>query len=459
MRSTTARLGVESLEVRAVPTAGPDWTFGRGGRVIVPSPDDIGSVLKATVDARDRILVLESFTDGVGVLRLLPNGNPDVSFGDRGTARFHFDQTNPPPQPGLNISPGTLNSFVPADFAVDANGRIVIAGTNFGLLPPDGWEAHFAALRLNPDGTFDPTFDGDGVAVLTFMIPIANNVTSLSVSPDGKIVLAGSFRDPGPPTTAPTAAAVVRLNDDGSPDTAFNGNGSKTFRFTGATTEVLFNSVTDVAVDGSGRIIVIDNRFNTVRLTPDGQLDATFGLRGWFELFVDVTDVGYPYAWSSKVFVGPTGTITVGGGITRNPYEYWGHLGADTVLRLTPDGKFDTSFNGYGLWTTDDDSVFFLDVAVDATDHLVVSDRKFAYSTGYYPANFYRLNPNGSVDESFGPNGQFSLPAGGFFSPAPGQVGDEFSPGATALQADGKIILSSSTLLALAMLYLLVPII
>jgi uncharacterized delta-60 repeat protein len=446
MRSKTARLGVESLEVRAVPTAGLDWTFGRGGRVIVPSPDDIGSVLQATVDAQNRILVLEAFADGVGVLRLLPNGYPDVSFGDRGTARLRFDRTNPPPQPGLNVSPGTLNSFSPADFAVDANGRIVIAGTNLGRLPPDGWETHFAALRLNPDGTFDPTFDGDGVAVLPFMTPSANNVTSLSVSPDGKIVLAGSFRDPGSTTPAPTDAAVVRLNDDGSPDTSFNATGSMTFRFTDANSEVVLNSVADVAVDGSGRIIVIDNRFTTARFTPDGQLDATFGLGGWVELTFDIGFVQTSYyspPWSSKVVVGPGGTITIGGGIT------WGSIWTETyayddvVFRLTPDGNYDSSFNWNGQWSTYSESDRFLDIAVDAADHLVVSNGTFANFL-FYPANIYRLNPNGSGDESFGPYGQFTLPAGGFFSPAPRQLGDEFSPAAAALQVDGKILFAGA---------------
>jgi uncharacterized delta-60 repeat protein len=445
MQTRRLRLCVEPLEVRAVPAAGLDWTFGKGGIVTRPSSDKFPSVVEATTDAQNRILVLESFQGGLAVIRLTPKGDFDTSFGEGGTARFQFDGKNPPPQPGVNVTPGTLSPFSPTAFEVDAKGRIVIGGTDYARSYRDGTESYFAVLRLNPDGTFDATFDGDGVCVPRFATPTAGYATSLAVTSAGTIVLAGSAPEPGASTRPLYDAAVIRLNDDGSPDTSFNGTGLKTLRFAYASSEVAFTSVGDVAVDGLGRVVLIDSLYSTARLTPDGQLDATFGNGGWIKPPFDPTvdnSRDYSTAASSKVIVNTSGAITVGGGIYGGSHVVSdAYSGQDAVIRLTTNGTYDTSFNGVGMWEADNYSLTFRGAAVDTSDRLVLSNGMYPYLGGYNAANIYRLNPDGSADESFGPGGHFTLPASGQFSLAPRQVGDEFNPTAAALQADGKILL------------------
>ena len=53
-----------------------------------------------------------------------------------------------------------------AGMAVDAQGRIVVVADVFDFVGGNSTPADFAAGRLNPNGTPDVTFAGDGTAVL-----------------------------------------------------------------------------------------------------------------------------------------------------------------------------------------------------------------------------------------------------------------------------------------------------
>ncbi|MEJ8844717.1 HYR domain-containing protein [Lacibacter sp. H375] len=85
-------------------------------------------------------------------------------------------------------------------FAFDANGKIVIL--------PNG-----NPYRINTDGTIDNTF----ITVLAFP-PVEGE--TLSIQPDGRIIVAGSSWD------APDRFALCRYNTDGSYDNSFGNGGS-----------------------------------------------------------------------------------------------------------------------------------------------------------------------------------------------------------------------------------------
>jgi uncharacterized delta-60 repeat protein len=70
-------------------------------------------------------------------------------------------------------------------------------------------------------GDLDPSFDGDGKAIL----PLVGTPRALLVQPDGKLVLAG---------TADGNLGAWRLNPDGSPDRGFDGDGVAVADFGGA---------------------------------------------------------------------------------------------------------------------------------------------------------------------------------------------------------------------------------
>jgi serralysin len=129
--------------------------------------------------------------------RLKPDGTVDTRFGDNGTLHFN-------PALGLNYY---------SEVALQADGKIVLVG--------EGTDRAGTILRLNADGSFDTTF-GDGGRTTFAPLPDDtsyahwNDARSVTVQPDGKIVVAGSSS-----LNVNSGFSVVRLNADGSLDTTF----------------------------------------------------------------------------------------------------------------------------------------------------------------------------------------------------------------------------------------------
>ena len=97
--------------------------------------------------------------------------------------------------------------------AIQPDGKIVVAGR----LYDDG--PRFSVARLNPDGSSDTSFDGDGVVITP--IGTYDYANSVAIQADGKIVAAGYSYNPSDPNLA-----LVRYNTDGSLDTTLTPTGS-----------------------------------------------------------------------------------------------------------------------------------------------------------------------------------------------------------------------------------------
>ncbi|HEX3083523.1 MAG TPA: hypothetical protein VHP99_03295, partial [Pyrinomonadaceae bacterium] len=138
---------------------------------------------------------------------LAPNGGPSIARGY--LVRLNADGTL-----DTAFNPGP-NDYV-ATIALQADGKILVGGRFTEFTPNGGTNIprnRFA--RLNPDGTVDPAFD-----------PNPNQrVMALTVQPDGKILAGGYFT-----AFAPYGGASVirtnfaRLNTDGTVDNAFSPN-------------------------------------------------------------------------------------------------------------------------------------------------------------------------------------------------------------------------------------------
>lgn len=117
-----------------------DPGFANAGQLLFPTPGAIGFV-EAVAPAPDggTYLSFEENTETVStvgnMIKLLPNGSPDASFGAGGRLRL-FDRVG-------DIDPSAL--------AVDGKGRIVGAGWGDGKV---------SAFRLRPEGSTDRTFNG-----------------------------------------------------------------------------------------------------------------------------------------------------------------------------------------------------------------------------------------------------------------------------------------------------------
>jgi len=204
------------------------------------------------------------------ITRLNSDGTPDTAFDD-------------------NVSTIGTDGTVSA-IAIQSDGKILIGGafTTFDVTTVN------RIARLNSDGSLDTTFDtntGTGAD---------GTVSAIAIQSDGKIVLGGLFTT----FNGTTVNRIVRLNSDGTPDTAFT-----TSTGTGAS-----STVSAIAIQSDAKI-VLGGAFTTfngttvnriVRLNSDGSLDTTF---------VTNTGVGAS-SFINAVAIQSDGKIVLGGFFT-----------------------------------------------------------------------------------------------------------------------------------------------
>jgi uncharacterized delta-60 repeat protein len=213
----------------------------------VPGFNNTASVVAVQPD--NKIVVGGLFTNfngttANGIARLNPDGSIDSVF------------TN-------NIGSGPLGNsstdFVNA-IAVQSDGKILIGGS-FSFF---NGRAVKSFVRLNSNGTIDTAFmDSLGPGA-------AGNISAIAVQSDGKIILGGNFTN----FNSSNAKRVVRINVNGTVDTSFTTNNNN-----GAD-----GDINVIAIQGDGKII-LGGFFNTfggvtvnriVRLNSDGTIDTAF---------------------------------------------------------------------------------------------------------------------------------------------------------------------------------------
>ncbi|MFN9880044.1 MAG: calcium-binding protein, partial [Planctomycetota bacterium] len=157
----------------------------------------------------------------------------------------------------------------------------------------------FALVRYNANGSLDTSF-GTGGKVTTPVGTSWDEGRSVTVQPDGKIVVAGLAR-----IGSTDDFALVRFNADGSLDTSFGTGGMVT---TAIGTSAV--SAFGLTIQPDGKIVVAGyatisgtNDFALVRYNADGSLDARFDLAGTLGGSVSYTENGSPVVLDSDIRV------------------------------------------------------------------------------------------------------------------------------------------------------------
>ncbi len=298
-----------------------DDTFDGDGRAVT----DLGGADAANAVVVDRSgrIVVAGVSNGVGVVvRYLPDGMLDGSFGDGGKAfldptfsggtgvtidadeRILVAGAVPAPSPfppGLSspavqrlLDDGSHDALVrvphigsAADIELDAAGRVLLAGDRSENFPVP--HVSWAVWRLLPDGGLDGTFAGDGAVTCCSNRPVTNIATALAVADDGSIAVTGRWSWTDSETLEiHNEFAALRLLPDGTPDVSFGSGGfvSTPLGVDGPLVSDGAESL-DVGVDSGGRVVLVgsavqgDHRDVAVtRMLPDGTLDTSFSQDG-----------------------------------------------------------------------------------------------------------------------------------------------------------------------------------
>ncbi|HEX8912473.1 MAG TPA: hypothetical protein VF796_08940 [Humisphaera sp.] len=277
--------------------------------------------------------------------------------------------------------------------------KIVVTGT--GGTATGG--SDFAATRLNLDGSTDGSFGSAGKAFVDF--DTADDFASDAVvGSDNKAIVVGTHLVTGNAPFGQGDFAVVRYTSGGALDTAFSGDGRLTTDFGGD------DRATGVVRQSDGKIVVsgftspgpgLAVKFAVARYNANGTLDTSFSGDGKqtisFGASVDA------YAWDMRLQA--DGKIVIVGG-----YNGGGGNNGFAVARLKTNGDLDTTFSGDGVQTVS----FGSNPAATARGVTIQGDGKIVIA-GWagFDAALARLTTNGSLDNTFSGDGKLTEDLGG----------------------------------------------
>jgi uncharacterized delta-60 repeat protein len=367
-----------------------DPTFGTNGQVTISSSNLNVVVEDAVLQPDGKIVVAAEITEMVadanasdmfGVVRLLPNGSLDPSFGTGGLTRIAFGG--------------------PIGLTLQTDGKIVVVGGGAG--PASG----FGVARFNANGTLDSGFGTGGTVTTDFVGFAGASVSTVVVDPrNGQILVGGSALIC---VKCGTDTALARYNADGSLDQTFGDDGTVAVRAIGAPGVLALLSDNDI-------------------LATQGEAIVEFGPSGTLHSSITSTTTGATIVATSPG--GPTVFQTNGNfvfassvGVNRKEIEI-------QLVRFLPQGSVDNAFNSpvfdFGPAGPFEESANAL--AIQPNGQIVAGGGAGQFGSGGF--GVARFNANGSFDATLGSAGTLTTP----FSNADANVR------ALLLQPDGKIV-------------------
>lgn len=223
---------------RFLPDGGVDTSFNGSatGSIVVDMNGNTDFANAVAVQSDGKIVVVGGCSNG-GVylycaIRFLPGGSVDSSFGQSG--KF------------IATASGGAQAV-----ALQADGKLLLGGQcshQVGQFT----KGDFCVLRISSGGTLDASFGSNG-QVLTTVGSYGNNIDSIAVQTDGRIVLAGRCGNGGNNSAADIC--LQRLLPEGALDTTFNGTGVVITPIGSGGFYFLYSPRTSVALQPDGRII------------------------------------------------------------------------------------------------------------------------------------------------------------------------------------------------------------
>lgn len=346
-----------------------DTSFGNNG--IVQTDVNGGSDLSLDVAQQsDGKLVVCGRTEVATVnypslIRYLPNGEVDTSFGGNGTG-WVVDS---------NIPDKMYNSIhiQPSDDIIVT--RSYWVGGNYT----------YVVNRYSPDGILDATF-GNGGELIAFTGD--EEIGDMKLLNDGSILFTGTIMDNGQPKIA-----FKKYLPDGTPDLGYGTNGV-------ITTDVGsdLESIENLLLLDNGSIITLayftvntDEFPFLLRFSDQGVLDTTYGNNGRTEVTLE------PEYSISDLATYNDGKIAV---LTRF-FDFQFEQIFNQISRYLPNGDFDTSFGNNGIINPNISNLSVNQILVQENQRLLVFGELTDFFEGGGPFFLRRYHLGGDIDNSF----------------------------------------------------------
>jgi uncharacterized delta-60 repeat protein len=344
-------------------------------------------------------------------IRLLPDGEPDISFGTGGEADLQIGESHD----------------YPYSVAIQSDNKIVITGSSEVHIFQGG--NHIATVRYNTDGTLDQSFGTNGIDTPLIYTPTVTQVTSMSSAGEGKIFI-GVI---GTTANGSFANEIIQYNQDGTIDSSFNHGEPLQSGLSGIPSIAIAN---DKILEVYPGIAQYDgDSIHIFRDNLDGSADNSFGNNGHNSVFINNNiewlGTGGASETPMPLLIQSDGKMVIAGFTVSNPNNF-------IIAGLNADGTLDNSFGIQGI------SIVQVPTFVDKFSLIQQTDGKILVGAGQseaannYPFYLFRFNMNGLLDSSFGMNGLATKLID------TGNIRKEAS--FILLQPDGKIIQAGSLL-------------
>ncbi|MCD9855165.1 T9SS type A sorting domain-containing protein [Epilithonimonas sp. JDS] len=270
-----------------------DTSFGVNGKAVVDSYLNPNSNLQRQPDGK---LLIMGFHRGTGgdlktyadIIRFLPDGQLDPTFGIGGTASF-----------------GNVSSDIDKRYygLLQMGDKIIFYGE---ALSDNSYLQKRIVYRLNSDGTIDTSFGTGG-----------------TITTQGRFIFLDNFSNIVSFTSdTPSNGTIEKYNRNGEPMTTFGNNGSLTLTFDPG-------PIASAFLDSKNHLIYANMDGKMGRISPDGNLDTSFVFNSAMLpfpvlIFSIVEKDGYYYV----------------GGMNQTNNEYF-------ISKLESNGNMDSVFGYY----------------------------------------------------------------------------------------------------------------
>ncbi|MEO5561687.1 MAG: hypothetical protein ABIO49_17030 [Dokdonella sp.] len=347
-----------------------------------------------------RIGVVLVFLIGTTGTAFADDGDPDPTFSGDGRTLFQWPAT----YQGADVVDARTHGV-----AVLADGSTVTVST-FQTIGPNRFDA-CAVTKFDAAGSIDATFGTGGWQLVYFgPTPLKDDCLGIFPAPGNGMFVVGDVQSMTAPYEQP---ALLKLHANGSLDTSF-GVGGKVIvtsqPFAGA--GFLFRNAIQAP---DGKILLVGScencghgtpdDFTAVRINTNGSVDTGFGNAGWVSFGRSDNQDHYLLEVATAIAVDTQGRVVLGG--YSEAYDDQNNQQRPLLVRTTPAGQLDTTFNGTGYVDLNVFGSYATSaIAIDPYNDGIVLAANITHTASVVPgALLMRTKRDGMADTTFGGGG------------------------------------------------------